>query len=65
MAHAKANLAQVLERAGDTEGAATLYRDVLAWCDEPRRHEAREALFIALAGSPATAARRGLAALES
>ena len=65
VAHAKANLAQVLERAGDTEGAATLYRDVLAWCDEPRRHEAREALFIALAGSPATAARRGLAALES
>ena len=49
----------------DTESAASLYRDVLDWCEEPRRHEAREALFIALAGSPAMAARRGLAALES
>ena len=65
VAHAKAKLAQVLETAGDADGAATLYRDVLAWCEEPRRHEAREALFIALAGSPATAARRGLGTLDS
>jgi hypothetical protein len=46
-------LAQVFERRGDSEGAATLYRAVIEWSHQPRRHDAREALFIALAGTPA------------
>jgi predicted ATPase len=62
-AHAKAKLAQLLAAAGDSEGAQILYREMVAWSEEPRRHEAREALFIALAGSPATAALLGLAEL--
>jgi len=55
-AHARARLAPVLDAVGDAEAAVTLYRDVIAWSEEHRRHDAREALFIALAGSPATAA---------
>jgi predicted ATPase/DNA-binding SARP family transcriptional activator len=61
VAHAKARLAQVLAAAGDAEAAATLYRGVIAWSEEPRQHGAREALFIALVGNPATAALLGLA----
>ena len=56
-------LAQVGAAVGDTASAATLYRSVVAWSREPRRHDAREALFIALVGSPATAALVGLAEL--
>jgi predicted ATPase/DNA-binding SARP family transcriptional activator len=63
VAHAKARLAQVLVAVGDAEAAATLYRDVIDWSEEPRQHAAREALFIALVGSPATAALLGLAEL--
>jgi predicted ATPase/DNA-binding SARP family transcriptional activator len=63
VADAKARLAQVRAAAGDAEGAESLYRDVVAWSEVPRRHEAREALFIALAGSPATRALLGLAEL--
>ena len=63
VAHAKARLAQVLAAVGDAEAAATLYRDVIDWSEEPRQHAAREALFIALVGSPATAALLGLAEL--
>jgi predicted ATPase/DNA-binding SARP family transcriptional activator len=63
LAHAKARLAQVLAAVGDVEAAATLYRGVIAWSEEPRQHEAREALFIALVGSPWTAALLGLAEL--
>jgi hypothetical protein len=59
----KARLAQVGAAVGDAESAATLYRSVVAWSREPRRHDAREALFIALVGSPATAALVGLAEL--
>jgi hypothetical protein len=47
----------------DAEAAETLYSDVIAWSDVHRRHEAREALFIALTGSPVTAALLGLAAI--
>ncbi len=61
VAHAQARLAQVLAAAGDAEAAATLYRRVIAWSEEPRQHAAREALFIALVGSPVTAALLGLA----
>ena len=63
VAHVKARLAQVGAAVGDAESAATLYRSVVAWSREPRRHDAREALFIALVGSPATAALVGLAEL--
>ena len=63
LAHAKARLAQVLAAVGDAEAAATLYRGVIAWSEEPRQHAAREALFIALVGSPGTAALLGLAEL--
>jgi predicted ATPase/DNA-binding SARP family transcriptional activator len=63
VAQAKAKLAQVLAAGGDAEGAERLYRGVIAWSEEPRRHTAREALFIALAGSPLTAALLGLAEL--
>jgi predicted ATPase/DNA-binding SARP family transcriptional activator len=61
VAHAQARLGQVLAAAGDAEAAATLYRGVIAWSEEPRQHAAREALFMALVGSPATAALLGLA----
>jgi predicted ATPase/DNA-binding SARP family transcriptional activator len=63
VAHAKATLAQFLAAVGDAEAAATLYRGVIDWSEEPRQHAAREALFIALVGSPATAALLGLAEL--
>jgi hypothetical protein len=41
----------------------SLYREVLEWSQPRRLHHARESLFLALAGSPATAAERGLAEL--
>ena len=63
VAHAKASLAQALEAAGDGEAAESLYRAVVAWSEEPRPHMAREALFVALAGSPGTRALLGLAEL--
>ena len=63
VAHAKAWLAQALEAAGDREAAESLYRAVVAWSEEPRPHMAREALFVALAGSPGTRALLGLAEL--
>jgi predicted ATPase/DNA-binding SARP family transcriptional activator len=63
VAHVKARLAQVGAAVGDAESAAILYRSVVAWSREPRRHDAREALFIALVGSPAKAALVGLAEL--
>jgi tetratricopeptide (TPR) repeat protein len=63
VAHARAKLAHVVEASGDSEAAATLYHDVIARFEEPRRHDAREALFLTLAGSPVTAAELGLAKL--
>ena len=63
LAHARTKLAQLFEAVDDAEAAASLYRDVIAWSEEARRHEAREALFMALTGSPATAALLGLAKL--
>jgi hypothetical protein len=64
VAHTRARLAQVLERRGDAEGATMLYRAVIEWSNQPRRHDAREALFIALAGSPAEVALLPAGALE-
>ena len=62
-AHACAQLGRVAAAAGDAEGAERLYREVLAWSETPRPHHARESLFVALAGSPGTAALLGLADL--
>jgi predicted ATPase/DNA-binding SARP family transcriptional activator len=61
VAHAKAWLARALEAAGDRESAERLYRAVVAWSEEARPRMAREALFVALAGSPGTRALLGLA----
>jgi predicted ATPase/DNA-binding SARP family transcriptional activator len=65
VAHTRARLAQVLERRGDAEAAAVLQRAVIEWSHQPRRHDAREALFIALAGSPDEVARLNGGTLES
>ncbi|MGZ4256902.1 MAG: BTAD domain-containing putative transcriptional regulator [Gaiellaceae bacterium] len=62
-AHARVQLARIAAAAGDADGAERLYRDVLDWSEAPRPHQARESLFLALAGSPATAALLGLAEL--
>jgi tetratricopeptide (TPR) repeat protein len=59
-AHARVRLARVLAASGAVESAEELYRDVLHWCDTTRPHEARESLFLALAGDPGSAAREGL-----
>jgi ATP/maltotriose-dependent transcriptional regulator MalT len=64
VAHTRGRHAQVLERRGDTEAAAVLYRAVIEWSQQPRRHDAREALFIALAGSPAEVAQLAAGASE-
>ena len=45
------------------DAAERLYREVLEWSQTQRPHQARESLFLALAGSPATAALLGLAEL--
>ena len=62
-AHARVELGRVLAAAGDDATAERLYRTVLDWSTAPRPHQARETLFIALAGDPATAALLGLADL--
>jgi predicted ATPase len=64
VAHTRARLAQVLETHGEAEAAATLYRDVIEWSQQPRRHDAREAFYIALAGSPAEVALLAAGALQ-
>jgi predicted ATPase/DNA-binding SARP family transcriptional activator len=62
-AHARAQLARTAAAAGDGAAAERLYRQVLAWSTTQRPHQAREGLFLALAGSPATTAELGLAEL--
>jgi predicted ATPase/DNA-binding SARP family transcriptional activator len=62
-AHARVGLGRILAAAGDTDTAARLYRDVLAWSQLPRPHGPRESLFVALAEDPAAAAAAGLAGL--
>jgi predicted ATPase/DNA-binding SARP family transcriptional activator len=63
-AHARVQLARIAATTGDPAGAARLYQQVLDWSRTERPHEARESLFLALAGSPATAAELGLAELD-
>ena len=57
-AHARVQLARVLEAAGDADTAETLYRTVVEWSQTPRPRQARESLFVVLAGSPGAAALR-------
>jgi len=63
-AHARVELGRIRAAAGDTETAAKLYRDVLAWSKLPRPHRPRESLFLALVEDPAAAAAAGLAGLD-
>jgi predicted ATPase/DNA-binding SARP family transcriptional activator len=62
-AHARVQLARIATAAGDAAEAARLYRELLEWAKGERPHEARESLFLALGGSPGTAAELGLAGL--
>jgi tetratricopeptide (TPR) repeat protein len=59
-AHARVQLGRIAAASGDVDGAERLYREVLEWSQVQRPHQARESLFVALAGSPATAALQGL-----
>jgi predicted ATPase/DNA-binding SARP family transcriptional activator len=58
---ARVQLARIAAASGNAEEAARLYREVIAWSTMERPHQARESLFVALAGNPATEAERGLA----
>jgi predicted ATPase/DNA-binding SARP family transcriptional activator len=60
-AQARVQLARIAAASGNTDEADRLFREVLGWSTMQRPHQARESLFIALAGNPATAAERGLA----
>ena len=59
-AQAHVHLARVAAASGDTDEADRLYREVLEWSTMQRSHQARESLFVALAGNPATTAEDGL-----
>jgi hypothetical protein len=65
IAHARVQLARVLEAAGDADTAETLYRSVVEWSTTPRPRQFRESLFVALAGFPGAAALRCLAQLAT
>jgi tetratricopeptide (TPR) repeat protein len=62
-AHARVQLGRIAAAAGAADSAERLYQQVLEWSETERRHQARESLFLALAGNPATAALLGLAEL--
>jgi predicted ATPase/DNA-binding SARP family transcriptional activator len=62
-AYARVQLARISAASGDADGAEKLYRQVIDWAGIERPHQARESLFLALVGSPATAAELGLAEL--
>jgi predicted ATPase/DNA-binding SARP family transcriptional activator len=62
-AHARVRLADVLAAGGDAKTAERLYRTVVKWSENDRPHHSRETQFLAIAGSPAEAALRGLAGL--
>jgi hypothetical protein len=64
-AHARVQLAQALEAAGDADSAETLYGTVVEWSQTPRPRQVRESLFVELGGSPGAAALRGLAQLTA
>jgi hypothetical protein len=60
-AQARVQLARIAAASGNADEAARLYTEVIAWSTMERPHQARESLFVALAGNPATAAESGLA----
>jgi tetratricopeptide (TPR) repeat protein len=60
-AQARVHLARIAAASANTDDADRLYHEVLEWSTTQRAHQARESLFVALAGNPATAAQRGLA----
>jgi predicted ATPase/DNA-binding SARP family transcriptional activator len=60
-AHARVLLGRVLSVTGHQDSAESLYRTVVEWSERKRPHQARETLFLALAGSPGAAALAGLA----
>jgi predicted ATPase/DNA-binding SARP family transcriptional activator len=60
-AHARVQLGRIAAATGDADTAESLYRRVLEWSQLQRPHQARESLFVARAGTPATAALLGLA----
>jgi predicted ATPase/DNA-binding SARP family transcriptional activator len=62
-AHARVQLGRIAAATGDAASAESLYRRVLEWSQHQRLHQARESLFMALAGSPATEAQLALAEL--
>jgi predicted ATPase/DNA-binding SARP family transcriptional activator len=62
-AHARVRLGRIAAASGDADGAERLYRQVVEWSQLERPHQARESLFLALAGSPAAAALLELAEL--
>jgi predicted ATPase len=62
-AHARVLLGRVLSMAGHQHSAERLNRAVVEWSERKRPHQARETLFLALAGSPGAAALAGLAEL--
>ena len=65
-AHARVQLAQALEAAGDADSAETLYGTVVELSSQtPRPRQARESLFVELGGSPWAAALRDLARLTA
>ena len=63
MAYARVQLARIAAATADAEKAETLYNKVLEWSQAKRLRQARESLFVALSGHPATAALQGLAEL--
>jgi hypothetical protein len=63
-AHARVQLGRIAAASGDADAAERLYQNVLEWSQLERPHEARENLFLALAGPLATAALLGLAELS-
>jgi tetratricopeptide (TPR) repeat protein len=62
-AQARVHLARIAAASGNADEADRLYREVLEWSTVQRPHQARESLFVALAGNPATAAERALAGI--
>jgi hypothetical protein len=64
-AHARVELARVLEAAGDADTAETLYGSVVEWLQASRPRQVRELIFVVLAGSPWGAALWGLGRLAA
>ncbi len=62
-AHARLERARNAAAAGEADTAEGLFGQVLAWSQQQRPRQAREILFVALAGDPAAEALLGLAEL--